>query len=383
MTTAANRVLFLSTGLNRGGAETQVFHLATGLRARGWETEVVSMLTGGTMADRFREAGIPLHELGICRGVPDPRAILRLRRIIRSFRPDVVHSHMVHANLLARVTRLVCPMPALVATAHNIIEGGRWTEIAYRLTDSLGDLTTIICNAAAQRCVRVNSVPEKRLKVVVNGFPVEQFRPDPHSRVITRQQLDVQDRFVWLAVGRFEPQKDYHNLVNAVTRFPSQRSLFLIAGDGPLRPEIEKLATEENVLHRFRFLGTRKDVPALMAAADGFVMSSAWEGLPMVLLEAAGSGLPIVATNVGGNGEIVSDNSSGYLVPPSNPTALAEALQKVEDASPSLRSAMGAVGRASVIEKYSLLSVLDQWESIYRSFMKKPLGLVRAHGATC
>jgi glycosyltransferase involved in cell wall biosynthesis len=331
------------------------------------------------MAAQFREAGITVHELGVRRGVPDPRAVLRLRKIIRSFRPTVIHSHMVHANLLARVTRLVCPMPALLCTAHNIIEGGRWTEIAYRLTDPLGDLTTIICDAAAQRCVQVNSVPRNRLKVVVNGFPIEQFRPDPQRRVVTRQQLGIWDEFVWLAVGRFETQKDYCNLVNAVTRLPSQESLFLIAGDGPLRPEIERLAMGANVLDRFRFLGMRKDVPALMAAADGYVMPSAWEGLPMVLLEAAGSGLPIVATNVGGNSEIVRDDVSGYLVPPSNPTALAEALQKMEDALPSSRAAMGSAGRAFVIQKYSLSSVLDEWECVYGSLMQKPSQLIHAH----
>lgn len=374
----AKRVLFLATGLNRGGAETQVFHLATGLRDRGWQVMVVSMLSGGSMADRFREAEIPLRELGIRRGVPDPRAVVRLRKVIRSFRPAVVHSHMVHANLLARVTRLVCPMPTLLGTAHNVIEGGRWTEIAYRLTDSFGDLTTIICDAGAQRCARVNSVPKHRLKVVANGFPIGQFQPDRHARANSRQQLGIEDEFVWLAVGRFEAQKDYRNLVDAVPRLTSEQSLFVIAGDGPLRTEIEKMAIAHNVSHRFRFLGLRDDVPALMSAADGFVMSSAWEGLPMVLLEAAGSGLPVVATNVGGNSEIVRAQVSGYLVPPSDSTALASAMQEMEDTPALLRAEMGAAGRAFVIEKYSLSSVLDEWESIYQSLAHKASHLAHA-----
>lgn len=360
----------------------QVLHLAKGLRARGWDVEVVSMLGGGTMADQFREVGIPLHELGIHRGVPDPRAILRLRKIIRTFRPEVVHSHMVHANLLARLTRLVCPMPALLATAHSTTEGSRWTEIAYRVTDSLGDLTTIICNAAAERYVLNRSVPAKRLRVVVNGLPVERLCPDPQSRAATRRQLGIQDEFVWLAVGRFESPKDYPNLISAVARDPSQRGLFLIAGDGHMRSEIEKLAAERNISGRVRFLGIRNDVPSLMAAADGYVMSSAWEGLPMVLLEAAVSGLPIVATNVGGNGEVVRDGISGFLVPPSDPMALAEAVQRLEQTPLSARTAMGLAGREFVIKHYSLSLVLDEWESIYRSFMPKKTQLDYARGAT-
>lgn len=378
----SNRILILSTGLNCGGAEMQVFHLAKGLRARGWETAVVSMLSGGSMADQFREAGIPLHELGMRRSISDPRSILRLRKIIRKFRPDVVHSHMVHANLLARVTRLVCPMPVLIATIHSVTEGRRWTEIAYRVTDSIGDLTTIICNAAAERYVQVGSVPAHRLQVVVNGLPVEQFRPDPQSRAIIRQQLGIHDEFVWLAVGRFEPPKDYSNLINAVARVAAQGNVFLIAGDGPLRSDIEKLASKLNVSDRFRFLGIRKDVPALMAAADGYVMSSAWEGLPMVLLEAASAGLPIVATNVGGNGEVVRDEISGYLVAPSDPAALASAMQQMERARPSARIAMGLAGRDFVVKNYSLSSVLDEWESIYQAFIQKVPQLAYAQGAT-
>jgi glycosyltransferase involved in cell wall biosynthesis len=157
--------------------------------------------------------------------------------------------------------------------------------------------------------------------------------------------------------------------------------LFLIAGDGPLRADVEKLASELNVSERLRFLGIRKDIPELMAAADGYVMSSAWEGLPMVLLEAAASGLPIVATNVGGNGEVVRDGISGHLVPPSDPVALASALQQAEQFPASVRTAMGSAGRDFVIKNYSLSSVLDLWESIYQSFMHKQAQLVYAQGS--
>jgi glycosyltransferase involved in cell wall biosynthesis len=323
------------------------------------------------MAEQFREAEIPLHELGMHRGIPDPRAVLRLRKIIRNFRPDVVHSHMVHANLLVRVTRVVCPMPVLIATAHNMTEGRRWTEIAYRITDSLGDLTTIVCHAAARRYVQVGSVPEKRLKVVFNGLPIKQFTSDPETRATTRQQLGVQNQFVWLAVGRFEPPKDYHNLVKAIARIPSRRDVFLIAGDGALRSKIEKLACELNVSDRIRFLGIRQDVQALMTAADAYVMSSAWEGLPMVLLEASASGLPIVTTDVGGNGEIVLDGVSGFLVAAKNPGALAEAMLQTEQLSTESRCSLGLAGREHVAKHYGLPSVVHQWEQIYESLLRR------------
>jgi glycosyltransferase involved in cell wall biosynthesis len=367
-----NRILFISTGLNRGGAETQVLHLSRGLLARGWQVEVVSLIDRGNMVEEFQDADVPVHQLGMKRGVVDPRAILRLRKIIRRFRPDVVHSHMVHANLLARVTRMVSKMPVLITTVHSGIEGGLGKEMAYRITDRLSDLTTIISHDSAERYVRVGAVPAKRLKVVVNGLPVELFRPMRHSRNSIRQELGIGDEFVWLAVGRLDLPKDYPNLLNAISRIPSKRDLFLIAGDGPMRSEIETMAASLHI-DRIRLLGIRKDVSGLMSAADGYVMSSAWEGLPMVLLEAAASGLPIVATDVGGNREVVRDGISGYLVPKSDPDALAAALQRLQTDSPSSRDAMGAAGRDFVVKNFSLSAVLDQWELIYKSFMVSAL----------
>jgi glycosyltransferase involved in cell wall biosynthesis len=367
----STRILIIATGLNRGGAEMQVFHLAKGLRARGWEAEIVSMLCGGIMGDQFREAGIPLHELGMRRSIPDPRAIFRLRKIIRNFRPDVVHSHMVHANLLARLTRVVCPMPVLIATAHSMAEGRRWTELAYRITDPLADLTTIICEAAAARYIRVGAVPERKLQTLPNGVQLEDFRPNAENRATLRAELGVGHQFVWLAVGRLDTPKDYPNLLTAMARLRSEHHVLLIAGDGPLRQSIERLAAELGISEKVRLLGMRKDIPQLMAAADAYVMSSAWEGLPMVLLEAAASALPIVTTAVGGNNEVVHDEVNGFLVPASNSEALAGAMQRMEHLPAESRLSMGLAGRDHVAKHYSLSSVVDQWETIYRSLLQR------------
>ena len=372
-----NRILFLSTGLNRGGAEMQIFHLAKGLQARGWQAQVVAMLSGGSIAEMFEESGIPVHDLGMRRGVPDVRALTRLRKIILMFRPNVVHSHMTHANLLARMTRAICPIPVLVNTMHNMTEHRRWTELAYKMTNSMADLTTIICQAAAERYVNVGAVAANRVQVVVNGLPIEQFRPDSRSRAAIRQELGISEEFVWLTVGRMEAPKDYANLVRAVAQ--TRNGLFLVAGDGPLRKQVEQLAADLRVLDRIRFLGIRRDVPRLMAAADAYVMSSAWEGLPMVLLEASASGLPIVATNVGGNSAVVRDGISGYLVPPCDAPALANAIERMQ--MDPARPTMGSVAREFVEKHFSLPAVLDQWESIYRAFMNKPLEEAVAEGA--
>jgi glycosyltransferase involved in cell wall biosynthesis len=134
---------------------------------------------------------------------------------------------------------------------------------------------------------------------------------------------------------------------------------------------MEQLASDLGVTERVKFLGTRRDIPALMDAADAYVMSSAWEGLPMVLLEAAASGLPIVATDVGGNSEVVIDGKTGFLVPPKDPDALAQAMLRLMGLPPEEHRRMGAVARQHIEANYSLDHVVDQWEALYTELLER------------
>ena len=174
-------VLFLITGLAYGGAETQLVNLAISLKKRGWKVRVVSMLPPQAFTEELKEAGIPLSTLNMRRGVADPRAVFRLVKILREWKPDIVHGHMVHANLLARVVRIFCKIPVLISTAHNIDEGGRWREVAYRLTDPLVDLTTNVSRAAVERYIRVGAAPKNKIgscpmgSIQLNLNPIKQL----------------------------------------------------------------------------------------------------------------------------------------------------------------------------------------------------------------
>ena len=363
------KILYLITGLNLGGAEMQLVHIATRLEARSWNVRVVSLIPSwsSACAEYLEAAGIPVVSLNIRRKLPDPRPFLHLAQLIRTWRPHVVHSHMVHANLLARLVRPLAPIPVLVCTAHNINEGGRLREILYRLTDPLCDLTTQVSRAGLERYVRVGAVPAHKIRLIPNGVDTVRFRPDREARDNVRGALGLQDSFVWLAVGRFERAKDYPNMLRAfagvVARRPEAR--LIIAGQGTLQREAEQLVAELRIADRVHFLGVRKDISALMNAADAYVMSSAWEGTPMVLLEAGATGLPIVATAVGGNGEVVVDGQTGFLVPPGDSEALMQAMLRLMDLSSEERARMGLAGRAHVDANYSLERVVDQWEKLY------------------
>ncbi|MFZ3133239.1 glycosyltransferase [Methanothrix sp.] len=377
------RLLFLITSLAYGGAETQLVRLAIQLKKRGWDVLVVTMMQPKAYADELEAAGICVASLGIARKIPDPRPILHLVRLIRSWQPDVIHSHMVHANLLARIVRPLAPVNILICTAHNTNEGGRFREFLYRLTDPFCDLTTQVSEAGMERYVRVRAVPRREIRYIPNGVDTIRFRPDLENRSIIRRELGLKNNFLWLSVGRFDIQKDYPNILQALTfvvrKLPD--AILAIVGDGPLRPAMEELAGNLGLRDSTMFLGTGRDVPGLMNAADGYVMSSAWEGMPVVLLEAAATELPIVATDVGGNREVVQDGKTGFLVPPKNPEALAGAMLRLMNLPEDERTQMGKAGRHYIQANYSLDRITDIWENLYGEFLAKKRIDDNIHGA--
>jgi len=362
-----------------GGADSLLLRAAQELRARRHEVLIVSLTPLGPMGLQARSAGITTESLEMRRGVPDPRGLVRLIRLVRTWRPNVIHSHMVHANLMARALRLFVPIPALVSTIHNIHEAGPVWMAGYRLTNRLVDQMTIISQTAADRFVRDRIVPKALLRVVPNGIDVDQFRDMPAgARESVRCSLGLDRDFVWLAVGRFEIQKDYPVMLRAFARVHAAlpTAVLLLAGRGSLQAETEALARELGLGASVRFLGVRNDIPELLNAADGYVMSSAWEGMPMVLLEATAAGLPIVATRVGGNQEVVCEGESGFLVPPRDADALALAMLRLMQVPEAVRREMGVRGREHVQSHYGLKRTVTCWESLYHEVLaRKGLGL--------
>jgi glycosyltransferase involved in cell wall biosynthesis len=368
------RILLLSTSMGMGGADKQLLSAAQEMLHRGHDVLIVSLTPLGPMGLEARKLGIATESLQMRRSWPDPRGLARLARLVRGWKPDVLHSHMVHANLLARVLRLFQPIPAMVSTIHNIYEGGRLRMLAYRLTNHVVDAITIVSQAAADRFVRDRIVPRHLLRVIPNGLDTDNFRiVSPEARAAFRRSMGLEHEFVWIAVGRFEVSKDYPNMLHAFAKVHrgAPTTVLLLVGRGTYRDEIETLARNLGIADAVRLLGVRDDVPELMSAADGYLMSSAWEGMPVVLLEAATAGLPIVATSVGGNHEVVHDGASGFLVPSRDAAALARAMQRMMELSADDRRTMGERGREHVRAHYGLGRLVDRWEAVYHEVLAR------------
>jgi glycosyltransferase involved in cell wall biosynthesis len=360
------KILFVITSLGIGGAERQVLNLADSLSAMGHQIQI-AYLTGPARL-MPKNPNIKVVPISISKSpFRFARGYLRLRRLISDFKPDVVHSHMVHGNLLARVVRLTTKIPKLVCTAHNTNEGGWPRMFAYRLTDSLADISTNVSKEAVEVFEAKGAAPPGRMLVIYNGIDTQKFSPDSAERESFRNKFAVGSDKIILAVGRLSKQKDYPNLVNAfknISRKAENIRLWII-GDGPLRESLESLVAELGLIERVMFLGTLhdNDIPNFMRAADVFVLSSAWEGFGLVVAEAMATEKVVVATNSGGVKEVVGN--CGFLVPPQDSEALAYALEKALNMTSEQAKVIGEKSRKRIVENFSLDSVVERWLEIY------------------
>lgn len=366
--------MFLTTGLGYGGAETQLVRLASCLKGRNWEVRVVCMLPADYYAHELQEVGIPVVSLGMRRGVPDPRAVFRLIGILRRERPLILTTFMYHANLLGRLAGHLSGVPVVISSIRNENFGSGLRDRIMRFTDALADMTTSNSYLAGEAVVRRGVVPAEKLRVIPNGIDTALYAWTPDIRIRVREELGIaQNSFLWLSVGRLEEQKDYPNLLVAFGRVARKRpeSVLCLVGQGSLRQRMEDLVCRLGLEGRVRFLGLRRDVPRLLAGADGFVLASAWEGLPNAVMEALAASVPVVATRVGGVPELVIEGKSGFMVPPKAPDALADAMLRLMSLPSHARRQMGQFGRSHVEARYGLERVVDQWEALYKELLER------------
>jgi glycosyltransferase involved in cell wall biosynthesis len=365
------RILYVLNSLAMGGTERQVLAIARRMAARGHA--VALLVLRPREAD---ECSTDLEVVHLDIQKSPSRVIASVRRgaaFVRSFRPDVIHSHNFHGNMLARWMRLKYREPKLIATIHNVYEGGWLRMLAYRLSDPLATRVTAVSTAVAERYVRLRAVSKSKVVVVTNGIETAEFVPDATRRAAVRQQMGVEDEFVWLSVGRITAAKDIPNLLQAFGQVweAFQNTRLWIAGGAPPagsgRVAYYAFFTPQGAMDRINRLGMRRDVLALLDAADGFVLSSAWEGMPLALGEAMAMEKPAVATDVGGVRELVGE--AGVVVPAKDANGLAAAMLDLMRRPPEERGAIGRAARVRICEKFDMDAKADEWEAMYQSVL--------------
>jgi glycosyltransferase involved in cell wall biosynthesis len=348
--------------LGFGGAEKILVFYAKYHDRDKYRVEVVSFYPGGEMIEEIESHGVKVHILGTRSS--DPRSFFRLKKLFGNLDARIVHFHNplpLYAGLPAALRSHV---PVKVMTEHNIYypgrTGGRLNSAVYLKLRR--KLDTVIACSQEVREDNLHSLDPERLITVSNGVDLNQFEPSGARAAPDRYHIGT--------VGSLTPKKGYRYLIEAVSILASREipAELTFVGDGPLRNELEHQVIKAGLGERVHFAGTMADISGALNTFDVFAGSSLREGLPLVVLEAMASGKPVVTTDVGGNGEAVIDGTTGLLVPPGDPYALADALE-ILWMDGDKRALMGKAGRARVEEHFSASRMVAETERIYESLL--------------
>lgn len=374
------KVLHILHSLQVGGLENGVANLVNNLDADRFEHAICCVTASGPMAERLLRP-VEIHVMHKGSG-GDYLLPLKLARVIRKIRPDIVHTRNwgtidgIVAARLAGVRRVVHG-----EHGREAVDPAGANRRRLRLRKLLHPLVSrfVTVSADLRRWLVDNvGVPEEKVVQIINGVDTDRFLPaDDKAAAKTALGL-APDSFVVGTVGRLDPVKDQKTIIRAfaslVTSKTSKTSktnktALLIAGSGPEESNLRKLVEDLNLADRVCFMGERRDVPELLQAMDVFVLSSIAEGISNTILEAMASGLPVVATNVGGNGELVVHGQSGALFDPEDAPRLAAVLSKYANI-PETLDAYGRSARKRAEERFSLSRMTTEYERLYNEMME-------------
>ncbi len=366
-------VLLVIPNFEIGGTEKRMRLLAFGLQSDERYAPVVCSLSGdGPMGEIMREQGIPVEILHK-RGKVDPILVPQLMSIINTYDVKIVHGFMFAGNCWGRLAGRLAGVPVAFATEGSLPV---WKSVIHRAIDHRlgGAGQGVVCNAEAvrQMAVTQGALRPATVHVVPNGVDIDRFQPvDNGSKAEVRERLGLPNSTVLVGtVCRFDPNKDILGLIESFGLVARPDIDLVIVGGAKGDKEQRYLKTVKSAVEssdmrpRIYMVGQQSDIPMFLGAMDLYVQSSTREGLSNALMEAMACGLPVVATDVGGTGELVSHGSTGFIVPPNDPIALARAMNELASDTES-RSQMGEAGRKLVVDHYSSAAFLRRMTALY------------------
>ena len=328
-----DRVAYVIGELTKGGAEYQLYELVRHLDRRRFEPEVFVLAEGGYWAEPLRALGVAVRTFPRS-GSADLGRLRRLRMALRTFRPDVLHTVLWSANVYGRAASIGLRLPVVIAAERNVVRRPPWQRQVERLLDRVTSAYLVNSAAIRDELVQSGRLTADKITVIHNGIDLAALPPFAIDRCAARAALGFPPgRRLVAQVGRLTAQKDYPTFLAAVERLASvaAETDFLIVGEGEERAALAARVAAAGLGSRVRFLGLRHDVPQVLAAVDVLALTSLYEGLPNVVIEAMATGAVAVVTDVGGCRELITTGLTGFIVPPRDPAATADRIQQVLD----------------------------------------------------
>ena len=366
------RVVYCIDNMQMGGTELNALRTAERLDRRRFSISVVCIRDNGPLMARYKDAGIPVHAFPMTSflGPGAARQAVRLIRLFRTERTDIVHSHDAYTSVYATFCARMAGVRGVIASRRSWhsphLQGRilRANRVAYRFAHR------VVGNSpSVSRLVESESgISASRIVTIPNFLDEESFAPLPVAE--RRRMLDAlgvpEGAFVVGIVARLSPVKDHATLLRAIAslrdRIPALHCI--LVGDGPERASIEALAGALGIEDIVHLAGERAQPPNLHGLFDVSVLCSTSEAFPNSVLEAMAASRPVVATDVGGTPDAVQEGTTGLLVRPGDPSGLAEAILRLHR-EPALRGRLGNAAQAAARAGYSAEAVIRQVEALY------------------
>lgn len=364
------RILSLQSGDTLGGTELSNYRIISRMDRERFEVDVCFLDNEGPLTPLYRALGLRVfHLLAGCK--LQISSCLRLSRILRRTRYDILHIFGLRANLIGRVVGRICGVQHII-TGQRSVDAWRsgWHALADHLTSPLVSVYISNSYAGAETLRTRERIAPEKVIVIHSGIDWSHFAL-PRSPGSIRHAFGVPPEVpVISSVGGLREAKGHSYLLEAVSELRSAGKEFRVwlVGDGVLRETIERQIMQLGLERIVTLLGTRQEIPEILCESDIYCLASLWEGLPGSIMEAMSSALPVVATAVGGVPELVRDGETGLLVPSRDPKALAEALAKLLD-SPCMRVALGEAGQSVIRRHFAIADKIRDLEKVYEGLL--------------
>lgn len=368
------RIVYVVVGLEVGGTERQVTDLVLALDRTRFEPRVCCLGAGGPLERLLRAHDVPVDVVGLQRprslvhGLASTPGLARLWRLLARKRPAIVHGFLYWGYTLGACVARAALVPVILASRRNLGHP-RARQPVYRALTRLGNLATdvVIANSEAVRhqVLRSEDIPSERVIIIRNGVDLRRFGYGPDPSLRASLGLDPGAPLVGVTANLLD-YKGHGYFLDAwrILRGAHPRAQAILIGDGPLREELTNRIRALDLGGSVRLLGSRPDVPAILALVDLVAHPSLEEGFPNAVLEAMAAGKPVVATSVGGTPEAVVDGETGLLVPARDSGALAEGMARLL-ARPAEARGLGEAGRRRVAERFGLEAMVQRHEALY------------------
>lgn len=380
------KILFVTTGLESGGAEMSLYKLVTRMNRARWDCSVVSLTDAGpVLGAKIQEGGIPLHCLGFPRGRPDPRMVTRLAHWIGRTKPDIIQTWMYHADLVGSLAAALSRRPTarrvpVVWSVHSthLVKGKNKAQtlgvigLNARLSGRL-PARVLCCSDAARDTHLQLGYPETLLLTIPSGVDTDEFVPSLAARADVRRELTLPPDTPLIGLSaRFDPQKDHETFFRAAGQLhqanPEARFLLWGVGITPDNPALARMAQEAGVSSHTHFLGLRQDTARLTAALDAATCCSAFgESFALVMGEAMACSIPCVTTDMAGPVAVVGGH--GWVVPVRDAPALAAAWEEMLALTPDARASRGQAAREHILKHFSLTKTVREYEAFYETLV--------------